>query len=52
MMIVVKILWRLRAGLDLWLRVEGDLFARAARELCVAIAIYRAGMCRIPGRRE
>jgi hypothetical protein len=30
MVIVVKILWRLRAGLDLWLRVEGDLFARAA----------------------
>jgi hypothetical protein len=55
MVIVAKILWRLRAGLDLRLRVEGGLFARAAgaRELCVAIAsIYRAGMGRIPGRRE
>jgi hypothetical protein len=30
MVIVAKVLWRLRAGLDLWLLVEGDLFARAA----------------------
>jgi hypothetical protein len=53
--IVAKILWRLRAGPDRRLRLEGGLFARAAgaQELGVAIAsISRAGMGGIPGRRE
>ena len=53
--IVAKALWRSRAGLVQRLRVEGGLFARAAadRELCVAIAsISRAGTGGIRGGRD